>query len=74
LFEEIEGVRSASISYRAKTSSRAPRFSREGSFGGGAFLKKLAGRKIFARGLLQKHPAFGYQLVVSEPSMFWRIS
>ena len=31
MFEEIEGVRSASISYRAKTSSRAPRFSREGS-------------------------------------------
>lgn len=44
------------------------------AFGGGAFLKKLAGRKIFARGLLRKHPAFGYQLVVSEPSMFWRIS
>ena len=44
------------------------------AFGGGAFLKKLAGRQIFARGLLQKHPRFGYQLLVSEPSMFWRIT
>ena len=45
-----------------------------GIFGGGPFLKTLAGRIIFARGLLQKHPAFGYQIVVSEPSMFWRIT
>ena len=43
-------------------------------FGGGAFLKSLAGRTIFARGLLQKHHTFGYQIVVSEPSMFWRVT
>jgi len=29
-------------------------------FGGGAFLKSLAGRTIFARGLLQRHHTFGY--------------
>jgi hypothetical protein len=43
------------------------------AFGGGAFLKSLAGRTIFARGLLQKHRTFGYQIVVSEPSMFWTV-
>jgi ribosomal protein S27AE len=43
-------------------------------FGGGAFLKRLAGRTIFARGLLQKHPTYGYQIVVSDLSMFWRVT
>ena len=32
LFEQIEGIRPASISYRAKDRSPTPRFSRQGSF------------------------------------------
>jgi hypothetical protein len=37
--------------------------------GGGDFIRKLSGRTIRVRGLLQKHPIFGFQIAVSERRM-----
>ena len=42
--------------------------------GGGDFLRSLASRRISVRGLLQKHPIFGYQIVVSERMMILTIA
>lgn len=37
--------------------------------GGEAFIRGLRGRNIRVRGLLQKHPMFGYQIIVTERGM-----
>lgn len=39
------------------------------SVGGAAFLRGLAGRNLTVRGLIVKHPVFGYQIVVTDRSM-----
>jgi hypothetical protein len=41
--------------------------------GGGPFVCALQGRTIRVRGLVQKHPIFGYQIVVTERSMIREI-
>lgn len=46
-------------------------FFRDGvrNVGGSKYINSLAGRKIRVRGLVIKHPRFGYEIIVSEKSM-----
>ena len=37
--------------------------------GGSSYINGLAGRKVKVRGLVIKHPKFGYEIIVSEKSM-----
>lgn len=37
--------------------------------GGSSYINSLAGRKVKVRGLVIKHPKFGYEIIVSEKSM-----
>lgn len=41
--------------------------------GGPSFINSLAGRKVKVRGLVIKHPKFGYEIIVSEKSMIMSV-
>lgn len=42
--------------------------------GGSRYIMALHGRKIRVRGLLIKHPTFGYEIIISEKSMILSVS
>ncbi|MBW7936918.1 MAG: hypothetical protein H3C71_07240, partial [Flavobacteriales bacterium] len=46
-------------------------FFRDGArkVGGSSYINSLAGRKVKIRGLVVKHPKFGYEIIISEKSM-----
>ncbi|MCY1308839.1 hypothetical protein D9M70_588770 [compost metagenome] len=46
-------------------------FFRDGArkVGGSQYIKSLAGKSVKVRGLVIKHPKFGYEIIVSEKSM-----